>query len=565
MKDRGRWRWTTRAAVIAALAGIILLTRADATRVAGGSAVAISPHWVPVTFRAGVVSSARFAPDGDTIVYSAAWDGQAYGLFMTRRGTPESRPLGITPARLMGVSSSGELAYLRGSRPTLVFLLPRFNLPTTLVRVSLTGGAPRDVLDNVIAADWRPHTGELAIVRRGELQWPVGKVIYKSGTPITHLRISPGGDRVAGFEGGSLVVFDRAGKKATLSSGLIDPAGLAWSPDGAEVWFSAARGAYVDPTIRAVSLSGTERLLLQAHPGLTVIHDVFSDDRALVGSHHGRVGVSCHIAGESAPRELAWLDGSVPEAIANDGSAVLLGEILRGGRLENGLPKAYLRPTDGSDAVRLAEGFPEDISPDGRFVVVVIRAEKPPRMILVPVGPGQSRTLPTDTIVGIGEVNFLPDGKHLVYSGALKGRSGGIFVQDIDGGAPRAISEDRVATDGHATPDGKFVVGQASGRFALYPVDGGNLRPLPFLTLDDMPLQFRKDGKLYVHRMSSWPPEVDLVDTDTGQRLLWKTILPADPAGVDVISQIVITPDGASYCHSYIRFLSDLYVVEGIK
>jgi hypothetical protein len=80
-----------------------------------------------------------------------------------------------------------------------------------------------------------------------------------------------------------------------------------------------------------------------------------------------------------------------------------------------------------------------------------------------------------------------------------------------------------------------------------------------------MPLQFRKDGKLYVHRMSSWPPEVDLVDTDTGQRLLWKTILPADPAGVDVISQIVITPDGASYCHSYIRFLSDLYVVEGIK
>ena len=80
-----------------------------------------------------------------------------------------------------------------------------------------------------------------------------------------------------------------------------------------------------------------------------------------------------------------------------------------------------------------------------------------------------------------------------------------------------------------------------------------------------MPLQFRHDGKLYVRRMDRWPPEVDLVDIDRGERQLWQTIFPADATGVDMILRIVITPDGAWYCHDYVRFLSDLYVVEGMS
>ena len=547
LSERSRLRSAARVAGLAALVGVALVTSGGTARVASGKLDANSPRWLPVTFRAGVVSAARFAPDGDTIIYSAAWEGQPYGLFITRRGTAESRPLGITPARLLAVSSSGELTFLRGIRPALNFLLPDVRIPATLVRVSLTGGAPRDILDHVIAADWTPRTGELVIVRRrGELQWPMGKVIHTSGAPITHLRASPDGSRVAAFQSGSVVTFDRAGTKATLSSGWVDPAGLAWSPDGTEVWFSAVRKTYVEPSVWAVSLSGTERLLLQAQPGIVAIHDVFADGRALLGRHHGRMGVSCHIAGDSAPRELAWLDGSAPEAIARDGSAVLLGEMLRGGNLEPGGPKAYLRPTNGSDAIKLADGFPEDLSPDGRFVVVVNREEAVHKLALVPVGPGQSRRLPADTLVRIASVNFLPDGKRLVFSGAEKGQWGAIYVQDLEGGSPRAISPDRVATEGHATPDGRFVVGQAADRFFLYPLDGGNPRPLPILTSNDMPLQFRHDGKLYVRRMDRWPPEVDLVDIDRGERQLWQTIFPADATGVDMILRIVITPDGAS-------------------
>ena len=74
-----------------------------------GRTPAAHPQFIPITFRNGTVSAARFAPDGETVIYSAAWNGRPYALFMTRRGSPESRPLNITDARLLGVSSSGDV------------------------------------------------------------------------------------------------------------------------------------------------------------------------------------------------------------------------------------------------------------------------------------------------------------------------------------------------------------------------------------------------------------------------------------------------------------------------
>src|SRR6266545_3723236 len=43
-----------------------------------------------LTFRRGYVFSARFAPDGQTVVYGASWNGLPVQLFSTRPGSPES-------------------------------------------------------------------------------------------------------------------------------------------------------------------------------------------------------------------------------------------------------------------------------------------------------------------------------------------------------------------------------------------------------------------------------------------------------------------------------------------
>ena len=41
--------------------------------------------------------------------------------------------------------------------------------------------------------------------------------------------------------------------------------------------------------------------------------------------------------------------------------------------------------------------------------------------------------------------------------------------------------------------------------------------------------------------------------------------MPSDPAGVNIILPILLTPDGKSYVYGYRRMLSDLYLVEGLK
>ena len=116
------------------------------------------PVFRGLTFRRGYLTGARFAPDGHTVVYSAAWDGQPSEIFTTRLESPESRSLGISPAGILAVSSTGEMAISLGCENAWDPCLG------TLATVPLAGGAPREVLDNVGSADWSPDGKELAVI-----------------------------------------------------------------------------------------------------------------------------------------------------------------------------------------------------------------------------------------------------------------------------------------------------------------------------------------------------------------------------------------------------------------
>ena len=520
-----------------------------------------TPQFIPITFRNGTVSAARFAPDGDTVIYSAAWNGRPYALFMTRRGSTESRPLNIADARLLGVSSSGDLIFLRGRHDSVRSFLPARD--GTLARVALTGGEPREMLDDVIAADWRPGSDELAVVRRDRLEFPLGNTIH-GRHQFTNVRIAPDGQRLALVEGSAIVVLDRSGQKSTLSSGWGDRITLAWSPSGDEVWFTANRRRNDDSlwTLRAVSLDGTERVLSSsAGTGLSIL-DVFHDGRALIATDVARMGCVCVPPGEVQPRELSWLDGSAPEALSPDGRSVLFSEMLKGAGTKGSI---YLRKTDGSDAIRLGDGFGEDLSSDGKWVLATPVGTRQ-HWILIPTGPGAAITLPPGPLVARGEANFLPNGRQIVFAGREKDRGRRIYVQDIDGNSIRAISPENVGTQGLATPDSRYVVGRTAEHVFKFAVDGSASIPLTYLDPDDEPLQWSPDGSvLFVRRAGAWPATVDRVNTATGDREVWKTIEPADPAGIEAVIRILITPDGKSYCHDYVRVLSELFVVEGLK
>ena len=530
------------------------------SRRAAESTPATAPQFIPVTFRTGTVSSARFAPDGETVIYSAAWGGDDYALFMTRRGSPESRPLNIADARLLGVSSTGDLAFLRGGHDAVRWLQP--SRTGTLTRVAMTGGAPRELLEDVVAADWAPG-GDLAVVRRDRVEFPSGKTVH-GPNEFKYVRVAPDGQKLALADRQNIVVLDRSGNKTTLSSGWGEMTSVAWSPSGDEVWFAADRRAndVSTWTVRAVSLAKAERVLLSSAGTSLAILDVLPNGRALIATHVARMGCSCLEPGRTQPRELAWLDGSAPEALSADGQTLLLSELLRGAG-KNG--SIYVRKTDGSDAIRLGDGYGEDLSPDGKWVLTTeVRTRH--HWILLPTGPGSPKTLPAGELVGRGEANFLPNGLQIVFAGREKERGTRIYLQDIDSGAIRPISPEGVATTGLATPDGRYVIGGTKGKTFKYAIDGSAPIPLPYLNSYDMPLQSSPDGSvLYVWRTDAWPPAVDRVDMANGGRQPWKTIQPADPVGVDSILRILVTPDGSSYCHDYVRFLSELFIVEGLK
>lgn len=566
---RGHARTVTALAtgfVVATLIAAVVWT-VSGRRVGGASAV--KPRFAPVTFRAGTVTAARFGPDGDSIIYSAAWGTEPYALFMTRRGSVESRRLEASQAKLLGVSATGDLAFLSGPQSALRLLQPGLG---TLLRVSLTGGAPRELLDDVISADWLPGTNDLAIVRRGQVDFPSGTKIYGQHR-FRFVRVSPDGQRLALLEAAgrdaegkpvaaAIVLLDRSGRKSILSPGWGDVSSLAWSASGNEVWFSANRpDDFSDLALRGVTTDGKERVILPSPGAFISIHDIHSTGRVLMSTAATQMGSSCLAPGATQPREIGWLDGSAPEALSADGRLVLTGEVLRG---KGAAGAIYLRRTDGSDAVRLGDGFPEDLSPDGKWVLAAPLGARD-RWFILPSGPGFRKTLPNGSLVERFEANFLPDGRRIVFGGRERDKGRRIYVQDVGNGSVRAISPENSFTAGLATPDGRFVIGRRVAGAFMYPIDGGAPVPFPALAASDTELQWSADGRfLYVRRGGAWPPIVDRIDVATGRREVWRKIQPADPAGLDSVIRILVTPDGKTYCHDYVRFLSELFVVEGL-
>jgi Tol biopolymer transport system component len=525
--------------------------------------------------------SARFAPGGDDIVYSAAWDGRPTELFSGRLGSPEARSLGLEDTRALSISRAGEMALLlRG--PWSLFL-------GTLAQAPLAGGAPRELLQNVSDADWIADSGQLAVVRwedpRSVIEFPLGNKVHESPS-VSFMRVSPRGDKVAfcqtapGRPGqGDVVVVDRAGKRTLLSSGWVGLFGLAWSPSGEEVWFTATRPSLEEgpPALRAVSLSGKERLVARV-PSWLLVNEVFRDGRVLLSSNLSRAGVRCLLRGDAGEREMGWLDSSFVQDMSPDGGTLLFGEGAGvGGKSYNGVfaqgvaggaPRGavYIRRTDGSPAVRLGEGYPADLSPDGKWVLVSSADGK--ELTLLPTGPGMSKRLPLGELTSVHVGQWLDD-RHILFSGFEPGRPGRGFVKDLEDGSVRAVTPEGAWPwwSGPPSPDGKSVLAQSQDGLQLYPLDGGAPRPLPFPE-PGWPAGWGADGRsLYVTDASDMQTRLNVYRQDiaSGRRELWRTLAPPDPAGLEAVGPVVVTPDGGAYCYTYVRTLGTIYVVEGLK
>jgi Tol biopolymer transport system component len=555
--------WTIAAAAAAAMlvaglaAGIFIGARRQTTT---------EPIYHEVTFRRGTVYAGRFGPDGQTVYYSAAWDGNPAEIFSTRAGSPESASLDHAGTQLLGMSSTGEMALLLRSR------VGAFQQYGTLARAPVAGGAPRELLNDVNWADWSPDGSALAIVRVqggfSQLEFPMGKVLYKTAGWIGDPRISPKGDRIAFLDhpinsddGGNVAMVDLSGVRKSLSGGWISEDGLAWSPNGEEVWFTATHTG-LGRALHAVNLSGKQRLLARV-PGALTLLDITRDGRVLLRHDANRQEIKGFIAGDTKGRELSWFDYSLPADLSRDGKTLLFGEVGEAGGDSYGI---YIRGTDGSPAVRLGDGNPQGLSPDGNWVLAITHAS-PEQLMLLPTKAGEPRTITNDAIDHF-TATWTPDGKQIVFYGVEPGKSPRLYVQDVEKGTPRAISpEGAVASFILVSPDGKLAVGTGpDGNRWFFPLRGGEPYPIPGIQPYERIAGFSSDGKsAFAYNRAGLPCKITRIDLATGKRTVWKELVPPDPAGVDSIGGVAVTPDEKSYVVSYPRALSDLYVVEGLK
>jgi len=549
---------------VAVVLGFWLGRRSGAARTNGSE-----PSFARLTFGQGTVWGARFAPDGKTVLYAAAWDGQPLRLFSTQLDSPESAPLELPDAQLLSVSSTGELAVSLGHR------YEGWMGAGTLARAPLRGAGARPVLEGVRDADWAPDGSALAVVRRvgasEHLEFPAGKVLYETSGWLSHVRFSPKGDRIAFADHpvwaddiGSVAVVDLAGHRTTLTRKPSDSLrGIAWSPSGDEVWFTCAEGIGIfDRYLRAVDMSGRERLVLA---GLTdmLLFDVSREGRVLLGRETPTRHVEALVPGSPTPRDFSLRLGSMGRAAPADAHGVVVTDQSSPGY------SVYLRPIDGSPPIRLGEGDGFSLSADGRWVLAVT-PQLPRQILLHPTGTGQTRQLSNTEGLVFDFLRWLPDGRIVMFATVPgQGHRRG-YVLDPAGGPPRPFTEPDVEPVRYwaipVSPDGTRVVAHdLQGRLNAYRVDGGAPEPITGVSPLDLPLEWSADGAaLFVARQGDLPWRIRRHELASGRETPLTEIAPGQVAGVR-LSQVFLAPDGRSWVHSYSRLLTDLYLADGVN
>ncbi len=422
---RRAWPWVVAALVLAAIVG--------AAAFAGGKKAGTTtpPSFRELTFQRGEIFNARFAPDGQTVIYAAAWEGRPVEIFVSRLESPEARPFGLPSADVLAISASGEMAVALNRR----FLGP-FERGGMLARIGMTGGGtPREIQDDVMWADWAPDGQSLAIARmvgaKNRIEYPIGKSLYETEGWISNMRVSPSGELVAfidhpavGDDGGSVAVVDRAGKMKLLAKDFSTAGGLAWGPGGREVWFTAAEVGG-NRAIYAVTLGGARRILARVTGNLT-LHDVARDGRVLVAHDTLRSGILGFSAGEAREKDLSWLDWSGVRDISMDGTSFVFVESGEGGGAGY---SAYLRRMDGSPPVRLGEGVPMSIAPDGRWVLGITNLARDPKLAVLPTGAGEARAVAMGGLA-VKTAEWLADGKRILLTANEQGRGDRLYLLD---------------------------------------------------------------------------------------------------------------------------------------
>jgi Tol biopolymer transport system component len=517
------------------------------------------------TFDPQAIFNARFMPDGQTIVFSTALEGNTPALWVSRPGQIAPQAIGARGVHLLSVSSKGELAVLTDA----AYIGHRL-FTGTLARLPIDG-APRPWLENVREADWSPDGSTLAVVRDqgliDRLEYPIGKTLHESSGYLSDVRVSPDGARVAFLEHparfddrGWVKVVEGSGGVRTLAGEYWGIEGLSWTPDGSTLIYSSAAAGLEGYQIHAVAASASSNARA-AFPSLgsLFVLDINRDGRWLVTSNNDHISIRAKLPGRSEEQEFSWLGNALRPHLSNDGQLLLFTDQSQSAGTNYAVS---IRKTDGSAVVRLGEGAGMALSPDGKRVLVTLF--NPPSTVIYPVGAGDPITLKTGTLERSRAVQFFPDGQRVIVCGNEPSRPFRCYEQDLAGGAPKPLTPEGLNV-GPLAPDGRTIVaiGQDQSK-QLLSLPGGEPRPAAGVKSNDDVLAWSGDGRtLFVQKQGAVPALLERVDLATGRRTPVRELAPPDRAGLVAVFMTTIVNDAQAYAYAYWKRVSKLFVVKG--
>lgn len=557
---RGWWRLAAAALVLtfAGAAGAIVMQQ-----------MSKAPPGVPTfdarTFDGLPITSARFMPDGQTIVYSAIPQGSPPALFVINPSAEAPERLDAPSAHLLSVSSKGELAIITEPR----YLAQRV-YSGTLARMTL-GSSPRPIAEDVREADWSPDGVTMAVVRdlgnvRDSLEFPVGTEIYQANGYLNNPRVSPDGNSVAFVEHklrfddrGWVKVVTRDGKVTTLTEELFGVFGLAWTDQGRSLVFSGntSGASFLQPMIVPASGQEPARPAFGV-PARFIVMDALADGRWLAVREDLSVGVRAMVPGQDSERDLSWIGTTGATALSRDGEWLLMADVgLRGGPNYG----VVLRKTDGSQPLRLGEGLPQGLSPDGKWAAAII--SEPGSLVLYPTGPGAAAPVDIAPIERPNSSQWFPDGSALLVCGTTASRAPRCYRVNRDGAPARPLAAEGVVAN--LAPDGTtLLLALTDGRHQLSTTDGGAPRPAAGLRPGDRLIAWSRDSQaVYVQSGIQVPAQVERVVLATGARTFVRQLT---PSGVGTVTSLYVADwvdDGRWYAYRFTSLPSTLFVVSG--
>jgi dipeptidyl aminopeptidase/acylaminoacyl peptidase len=434
-----------------------------------------------------------------------------------------------------------------------------------LARVPIGQRGLREIVEGIKCADWAPD-GTIAVIRfdgpREWVEYPPGRKIFEEPANLhSCMRVSPDGQLIAMIQQERtadpqewLTIIDRDGRVRARSQGRkrIAQDGLAWTPDGREVWFgAAATDVPFESAIRAMNLAGAERVVHRTIRSIR-IEDIAPDGRALVAGDSNRIELRAIDTRTHADRDLTWITLSAPRGLSSDGRHVIFSEVAT-------RAVAFIRPTDGGPAVLLGNGIPKALSPDGKWVLLDAPSEK--KLRLVPTGAGEGRTLDVGRLqrwAGVA-ATWTPDGERVVLLGNEAGKQNQVFSLRVSDADLVPITPEGVRPlKPVASPDSSMILAvDAKGVIWKYPLDG---KSAPVV------LAGHERGDQPLAWSNQMPVRIFRIDLATARRTVWYDIPSPDAASTLPDSLVVhLSADGRTFVYSYTTHLSDLYLAEGLK